>query len=1172
MRNLLFIDDRVPVPSFGAGYPRANTILHAVEAAGWQTTLFATDRSCQTGDHAHTVLPESLKLAPSDRFSLAGFLHTNLPEFDALLVSRPHNMAALARSLGRFARHEEIPIIYDAEAIFADRDASLSRLRGRRVASNDYARWRELGLAAVASTVFCVSQPEADAFRAHGHKNVRILGHSLQPRPLGDGPEGRRNFLFVGALDDDHSPNVDSLHWFVKSVMPLIDREIGTDWHIDVVGRSGARTLQLIASSRIRIQGRIDDVDPYYAAARIFVAPTRFAAGLPMKVHEAASFGLPVVATGLLAKQLGWKDRVELMTAETAEEFAARCVELYRDDALWLGLRMNALKAIQTDCSPDAFRKTIDDALRASLDHAYEEPARRRFSIGKAGKEETTMIKEVLREFHGLKSAGRTEEAIEFLRSAVQDIPEDPDARMSLGFSLLEGRRYTEAYHHLRILLNLDPENAGAHTLIAIAALRLGAPNLALQHSQKALAASSLGSLAPIPGLAEALTALGETDTASKLIARLRNHKDYHEIANDLSTNLLLFTEDFENGLVLLARLCEIDTSRVVKRREFTKWFRMFNDKEPDRFVEFLESLGLGAVRSNPIPTTPPSDCSVDVIIPVHNALADLKSCLDSIRRWQEPFLGRIILVDDRSDIDTAEWLRQYAAKNADVCLLCNDENLGFTRTVARGIAESRSSTFVLLNSDTVVTLGWMGKLWAALWSDARIAMSGPLSNNAYFQSIIDTNSPAPDADVMAGMVTGISRRRYPRFIFPSGFCIMLRRDRYDEVGGLDAEGFPRGYFEVQDLALRFLDYDYLGCLADDAYVHHGSSSSIDAESKTQLTDAGRKLMFDRYGSIRVLAAEALCAIDEELAFIRGALNGLQRLHKKAAKHVAVRNTSVNCEWRSRLKVDAAGKDVCVFVAHAPHGAPLEFTIDYLKALRQEGVAILLCLVVEDTSIPISPAWSEQANAIVVRENGGFDFAAWADMLRLAPSLWDAKRLIFANDSLVGPIAPLMPILKAIRERDAGFFGLSECNTFGYHAQSFFFGWTSKNLAHPALRKFWNSVEILHDKRDVVLKYEYKIASLSNDLADPSKHIVFGMENLFGTSAEKLSGVNPTHHAWMRLLEAGFPFIKTDLLRDGVPAVDASNWRDVVMSMGVDPRAIDRHLEGSRLNRLGIAG
>jgi glycosyltransferase involved in cell wall biosynthesis len=96
----------------------------------------------------------------------------------------------------------------------------------------------------------------------------------------------------------------------------------------------------------------------------LFIAPTRFAAGLPHKIHEAAARGLPVVATALLADQLGWSER-ELAIAADAETFASRCCELYTNPDQWLSKRNAALERIKTECSPERFDKSVGDVLRA---------------------------------------------------------------------------------------------------------------------------------------------------------------------------------------------------------------------------------------------------------------------------------------------------------------------------------------------------------------------------------------------------------------------------------------------------------------------------------------------------------------------------------------------------------------------------------------------------------------------------------------------------------------------------------------------------------------------------------------------------------------------------------------------------------------------------------------
>lgn len=65
-------------------------------------------------------------------------------------------------------------------------------------------------------------------------------------------------------------------------------------------------------------------------------------------MHEAASFGVPVVPTELLRRQLGWRDGVELLACEADDPagFAGRVIRAQRDESLWNGLRERALERL----------------------------------------------------------------------------------------------------------------------------------------------------------------------------------------------------------------------------------------------------------------------------------------------------------------------------------------------------------------------------------------------------------------------------------------------------------------------------------------------------------------------------------------------------------------------------------------------------------------------------------------------------------------------------------------------------------------------------------------------------------------------------------------------------------------------------------------------------------
>jgi len=117
---------------------------------------------------------------------------------------------------------------------------------------------------------------------------------------------------------------------------------------------------------RVTLRGPVADLMPLYDVNRVFVAPARFAAGIPYKVHEAAAFGIPVVATTLLAGQLGWPDGEAIGAAEftDAPGFAARVISLYRDENLWTNTRAAALARVSAELAPDLFVSRVAALLR----------------------------------------------------------------------------------------------------------------------------------------------------------------------------------------------------------------------------------------------------------------------------------------------------------------------------------------------------------------------------------------------------------------------------------------------------------------------------------------------------------------------------------------------------------------------------------------------------------------------------------------------------------------------------------------------------------------------------------------------------------------------------------------------------------------------------------------
>lgn len=359
-KRLLFIDDRVPHAYLGAGYPRCKQILSELAKLPFNVTFYPLQTATDRWDATYaTLAPDIEVMLGCGKEGLEPFLRKRTGFYDYIVVSRCINMEVFLEAMKHHpAILNNACLIYDAEALIAPREAARLRLEGKIVSTIKEKQMveSEIALARYADTIVAVSEAEANIYREAGCKKVVVLGHKLSINNAQDTSfASRQDILFVGALRDDNSPNVDSLFWFVENILPVIAKQLSEPVRLLIAGDYSAPSLKKLNLDQVTVLGRQPDLSGFYDRCRIFIAPTRFAAGIPHKVHEAAAYGIPSVTTSILAKQLGWSDEVELLIADDPKHFATQCIRLYTDEQLWNKIRETALGAVKRDCSPTRF-------------------------------------------------------------------------------------------------------------------------------------------------------------------------------------------------------------------------------------------------------------------------------------------------------------------------------------------------------------------------------------------------------------------------------------------------------------------------------------------------------------------------------------------------------------------------------------------------------------------------------------------------------------------------------------------------------------------------------------------------------------------------------------------------------------------------------------------------
>jgi GT2 family glycosyltransferase len=365
-KRILFIEDRVPHLTLGSGFPRSNDIVREMVRMKHSVTCYPLNFPHENWISVYQDIPQEVEVMTNyGTTELENFLVERRDYYDIILVSRPHNMKTVGALLKMPHLRSKAKIIYDAEALFSLRDIELLRLKGTNLSEDEIQVKveEEIRLADGSDCIVSVTERESNEFRQRGFNDVHVLGHALSPSPTLNSFDKRKDLLFIGALHTVDSPNADSLFWFYQEIFPKFQEKLGSKVNLIVVGDIHPEIRNLLTGESIQIKGKVRDLTHLYNHARIFIAPTRYAAGIPHKVHQAAAYGLPSVTTPLIAGQLGWHHNEELLSASDEETFANACVQLYQDERLWSHLRENALTRIVKECSPKIFRERLQEII-----------------------------------------------------------------------------------------------------------------------------------------------------------------------------------------------------------------------------------------------------------------------------------------------------------------------------------------------------------------------------------------------------------------------------------------------------------------------------------------------------------------------------------------------------------------------------------------------------------------------------------------------------------------------------------------------------------------------------------------------------------------------------------------------------------------------------------------
>ena len=209
------------------------------------------------------------------------------------------------------------------------------------------------------------------------------------------------------------------------------------------------------------------------------------------------------------------------------------------------------------------------------------------------------------------------------------------------------------------------------------------------------------------------------------------------------------------------------------------------------------------------------------IIIPVYNSVEYTKECIESIRRCSPMDETEIIIIDNGSTDNTAEYLKS----EKDIKVITNKENDGFASAVNQGIRRARGDFLVILNNDVVVSDSWLDRLRRVSETDFQLGIVGPVTNYISGSQMIpdvpyDSIEKMPEYAENRWTKYGMSLK-YEQNL--RGFCLFVKKKVVETIGGFD-ERFRIGNYEDDDFCLRALRAGIKCAIAEGVFIHHHGS------------------------------------------------------------------------------------------------------------------------------------------------------------------------------------------------------------------------------------------------------------------------------------------------------------------------------------------------------------
>ncbi len=285
------------------------------------------------------------------------YINVNRSYIDFVLLNRPHISIKYIDYIKKYTNAKILYYGHDLHTLRIEREYEQTHNKATLKEMKRISKM-ENHLFAKSDIIYFPSPIEVDIVKKNNpNYNVKILQPYMYDNKTYTSNRKRHNLLFVGGFS--HAPNIDACVWFVRSILPIIQKKV-RDVTFNIVGSNAPKEISDLKSKNVNIVGYVSDkkLSELYLTNTICVAPLRYGAGIKGKIIEAMYYSIPIVTTSCGAEGISNAEK-SLLIANSADDFAKSVIKLISDSSLQKHLSDNEKKCINKNYSLNSAKNII---------------------------------------------------------------------------------------------------------------------------------------------------------------------------------------------------------------------------------------------------------------------------------------------------------------------------------------------------------------------------------------------------------------------------------------------------------------------------------------------------------------------------------------------------------------------------------------------------------------------------------------------------------------------------------------------------------------------------------------------------------------------------------------------------------------------------------------------